>query len=180
MLCRAAASRRNSARRGSTKRPCGRRSRRPGPIDPEERRHLDGYRRRHRKTEDDDGIRSGRVVAPRNRGDTTSCFQRRSEARANSRERASRLPMRFTATRNASSVASPASTRTAYLLAQVVLQPLRRRSGSPAGGAEVAIGRSAASSDTAPFIRHRQTPVAEARRRRVAGREEGRAPARCP
>ena len=37
-----------------------------------------------------------------------------------SRERASRLPMRFTATRNASSVASPASTRTAYLLAQVV------------------------------------------------------------
>src|SRR3712207_7838186 len=28
-------------------------------LDPEERRHLDDYGRRHRKTEDDDGIRSG-------------------------------------------------------------------------------------------------------------------------
>src|SRR5215211_2179956 len=52
--------------------------------------------------------------SPESEGTTTSCFQRRSEcSRANSRERASRLPMRFTATRNASSVVSPASTRTA-------------------------------------------------------------------
>ncbi len=43
-------------------------------------------------------------------GEATSCFQSRSEySRANSRDNESRSPMRFTATRNASSSARPAS-----------------------------------------------------------------------
>src|SRR5436190_7319911 len=45
-------------------------------------------------------------------GATTNCFHSRSEcARANSRDSASRLPRRLTATKNASSPARPASVR---------------------------------------------------------------------
>ena len=45
-------------------------------------------------------------------GETTSCFHNLSEySRANSRDRESRSPMRFTATRKASSSARPASPR---------------------------------------------------------------------
>ena len=105
---------------------CGRRSRRPASsCDPEERRHLD--ERRPPPPQEQKAtmasVRAARLRLPGIRGTTTSCFQRRSEcSRANSRERASRSPMRFTATRNASSVASPASTRHRDLLAQMVFQ----------------------------------------------------------
>jgi hypothetical protein len=55
--------------------------------------------------------------APSSDGETTSCFQRRSEcSRANSRESASRSPIRLTAMRKASSVASPASECTNQLI----------------------------------------------------------------
>ena len=56
-------------------------------------------------------------------GATTNCFHSRSEcARANSRDSASRLPMRLTATRNASSPARPASVSADELVAQMSLE----------------------------------------------------------
>ena len=91
-------------------------------LDPEERRHLDDQGRRHRKTEDDDGIRWARARGPGIGGDNDELLPEAVEVLARELpERASRSPMRFTATRNASSVSSPASTRP-YLLAQMVFQ----------------------------------------------------------
>ena len=53
----------------------------------------------------------------------TSCFHSRSEcSRANSRETSSRLPIRFTATRKASSALQPALPQVRDLVAQVMLQ----------------------------------------------------------
>ena len=94
----------------------------PVQVEPEEHGQFDGHGRSHRKTESDDGVRSPRARnSPESEGSNTSCFHRRSDcSRANSPERASRLPMRFTATRNASSVACTQEARD--LLAQTLLE----------------------------------------------------------
>ena len=126
---RAAVSRRSSrsagaARRGSG---CGRRSSALVSFNrsPKSAGHLDEHGRRHRKTEGDDGVRSRRApAAPRDPWRHDRAASRGApSARARTPARGRRgSPMRFTATRNASSVASPAVDQARDLLAQMVLQ----------------------------------------------------------
>ena len=136
-------------------------------IHPEERRHLDGRGRRHGEPNATTAsVRAAACGSPASEGDTTSCFQRRSEcSRANSRERASRSPMRFTAIRNASSGASPAlgeHCRPAH--AGGPRTRPRRRSGSPAGG-----GGSSATGRSAPREMRRSPEPASSDSPAVAG-----------
>ena len=82
----------------------------PQQADAEELGQLDRQRGGNRQADRDDRLPAGLGAAHRPSGETTSCFQSRSEySRANSRDNESRSPMRLTATRNASSSARPAS-----------------------------------------------------------------------
>ena len=90
-----------------------RRVRRPGPkcAKPKSSGILMRDSRGDRQSNGRGGIARARsATKPSLPGETTSCFQRRSEySRANSRDSESRSPRRLTATRNASSSSRPAS-----------------------------------------------------------------------
>ena len=108
-------------------------------LQTEKRRHFDGQRRGNGEAQDDE--RSVRVATPGSvaaSGAITSCFHSRSEcSRANSRESASRLPMRLTATSKGFVARQTCLGEHGHLVAEVAFKLLHVRAMDSTSVAEI-------------------------------------------